>query len=601
MAAATSLLRHLQNKGLVNDSDVSKVVLEKSRTQKPEEVILLELGLVTEADIAKSKSEIFGIPFVDLKEISIPESVLAEVNIDGLSKYRAVPFERGKDFVKIAMQDPFDVQATQALQRNYPAGTRIQVYITTKEAISSILDRRVGDVMSSEVSEALEDVEVPVTEISEDPNLFSSSDLSSAPVARIVNSMLQYAVTAKASDIHIEPMEKRVRVRFRIHGVMTERLTLPKNLAPAIVSRIKILSNLKIDERRLPQDGRFPIKIGDTKIDLRVSVMPTIHGEKVVMRLLESGAGDITLETTGLRGNAYKVFVDALSVTNGISLVTGPTGSGKTRTLASSLIKINDPKVNIISLEDPVEIRIPGVTQIQINPDIGLTFANGLRSVLRQDPDIVMVGEIRDEETAQLAVQASLTGHLVLSTLHTNSAAAAIPRLLDMGVESYLLASTLRCIVAQRLPRRICADCIEAYPAPPEVVRNIKQVLEEKQKFDLVPYLQRVYESKRASANGEQITMKPPEVGADGEPVIYLYRGKGCDKCGGSGYSGRVGIFEVLDVSEKISRMIMDNVSAEEIRDVAVEEGMLTMLQDGYLKALEGITTLEEVLRVSKE
>jgi type IV pilus assembly protein PilB len=601
MAAVTSLLRHLQNSGLIDDNDVSKIVLEKSRSQKPEEVILQELGLATEVDIAKSKAEIFGIPFVDLGEASVTESVLGEVNVDSLNKYRAVPFERGKDFVKIAMQDPFDVQATQALQRKYPPGTRIQVYIATREAINSILDRRVGDVMSSEVSEALEDVDVPITEISEDPNLFSSSDLSSAPVARIVNSMLQYAVTSKASDIHIEPLEKRVRVRFRIHGVMTERLTLPKNLAPAIVSRIKILSNLKIDERRLPQDGRFPIKIEDTKIDLRVSVMPTIHGEKVVMRLLESESSEITLETTGLRGNAYKTFIDALSVTNGISLITGPTGSGKTRTLASSLIKVNDPKVNIISLENPVEIRIPGVTQIQINPDIGLTFANGLRSVLRQDPDIVMVGEIRDEETAELAVQASLTGHLVLSTLHTNSAAAAIPRLLDMGVESYLLASTLRCIAAQRLPRRICKDCMEAYPAPPEVVKNIKEVLAGKQEFDIVPYLQRVYASKEASSNGEPITMRPPEVGADGEPVIYLYRGTGCDRCGGMGYSGRIGIFEVLDVSEKISRMIMDNVSADEIKNVAVEEGMVTMLQDGYLKALEGITTLEEVLRVSKE
>lgn len=599
MAAITSLLRHLQSRGLIDDNDVSKVVLEKSRTQKSEEVVLQELGLVTEVDIAKSKAEIFGIPFVDLGEVGVTESILAEVNVDSLSKYRAVPFERGKDFVKIAMQDPFDIQATQALQRKYPPGTRIQVYITTRDGINSVLERRIGDVMSSEVSDALEDV--PVTEISEDPNLFSSSDLSSAPVARIVNSMLQYAVTAKASDIHIEPLEKRVRVRFRINGIMAERLSLPRDLAPAIVSRIKILSNLKIDERRLPQDGRFPIKIEDTKIDLRVSVMPTIYGEKVVMRLLESESDDITLETTGLRGNAYKTFVDALSVTNGISLVTGPTGSGKTRTLASSLIKINDPKVNIISLEDPVEIRVPGVTQIQINPDIGLTFANGLRSVLRQDPDIVMVGEIRDEETAALAVQASLTGHLVLSTLHTNSAASAIPRLLDMGVESYLLASTLRCIVAQRLPRSICKDCIEAYPAPPEVVKNIKEVFAGRSEFDLVPYLQRVYESKKASSNGDSITMRPPEVGADGQPVIYLYRGTGCDKCGGMGYSGRVGIFEVLDVSEKISRMIMENASADEIKNIAVEEGMLTMLQDGYLKALEGITTIEEVLRVSKE
>ena len=298
-------------------------------------------------------------------------------------------------------------------------------------------------------------------------------DFKNAPVARIVNSILQYAVISKSSDIHVEPMETRLRIRFRIHGIMTERLSLPKVLSPAVVSRLKIISSLKIDEKRLPQDGRFQLKYKNEKIDIRVSVMPTIHGEKVVMRLLESDLTGIALEGTGLRGNAYKIFLDSLSVSNGIVLVTGPTGSGKTRTLASSLIKINDPGVNIISLENPVEIRVPGVTQIQINPDIGLTFANGLRSVLRQDPDIVMVGEIRDEETAELAVQASLTGHLVLSTLHTNGAAAAIPRLLDMGIEPYLLASTVRTLVAQRLPRRVCRYCIEPFPAPAEAVKTL--------------------------------------------------------------------------------------------------------------------------------
>jgi type IV pilus assembly protein PilB len=601
MSLGTSLLKHLQNKGLIDDTNARKVLVERTRTQKAEEVIIEELGVVDPEEIAKAKSEIFNIPYVDLKSISINESIIAEVNIDSLHKYRAVPFERTQGYVKLAMQDPFDVQATQALQRRYPPNTRIQVYIATKEGINSVLERRVGDVMSSEVTEALEDVDVPVTEISEDPNLFSSSDLSSAPVARIVNSMLQYAVTSKASDIHIEPFEKRVRVRFRIHGVMTERLSLPKNLNPAIVSRIKILSNLKIDERRLPQDGRFPIKIGDTKIDLRVSVMPTVEGEKVVMRLLESEATDINLETTGLRGNAYKIFVDALSVTNGIILVTGPTGSGKTRTLACSLIKINDPKVNIISLENPVEIRIPGVTQIQINPDVGLTFANGLRSVLRQDPDIVMVGEIRDEETAQLAVQASLTGHLVLSTLHTNSAPAAIPRLLDMGIEPYLLASTIRAVAAQRLPRRICKNCIKAYPAQPEVLNTIMETMKGAKDFDLIEYIKRMAASKHAEEENGHSAMRAPEKAPDGSDVIYLYKGEGCDRCGGSGYSGRVGIFEVLGVNEKISRMFMENVSDSDIRKAGIEQGMLTMIQDGTLKALEGITTLEEVLRVSKE
>ena len=601
MAAGTSLLKHLQSKGLIDDDSARKILVERSRTQKTEEAIINEMGIVNEDEIAKGKSEIFGIPFVDLKAISISEGIIAEVNIDDLDKHRAVPFERGKDFVKIGMEDPFDVQATQALQRKYPPGTKLQVYIATKEGVDSVLKRRVGDMMSSEVTEALEHVDVPVTEINEDPNFFSSTDLSSAPVARIVNSMLQYAVTSNSSDIHIEPMENKIRVRFRIHGVMTERLTLPKNLGPAFVSRIKILSNLKIDERRLPQDGRFPIKIGDTKIDLRVSVMPTIYGEKVVMRLLESEATDIQLETTGLRGNAYKVLIEALSVTNGIVLVTGPTGSGKTRTLACSLIKVNDPKVNIISLENPVEIRIPGVTQIQINPDVGLTFANGLRSVLRQDPDIVMVGEIRDEETAQLAVQASLTGHLVMSTLHTNSAPAAIPRLLDMGIEPYLLASTVRCVVAQRLPRKVCKYCIQAYPAPPEVITNINETMKSMKDFDIVSYLKRVASTKHLEDKETSSTMRAPDIGPDGKQIIYLYKGAGCDKCGGSGYSGRIGVFEVLDITEKLSRMIMENVTDAQIRDVGIEQGMLTMIQDGYLKALEGITTLEEVLRVSKE
>lgn len=606
MAIQTSLLKYLQQNKLISDEGVRKVLLERSRSNKSEEAVIRELNLVSEVDIAKAKSSIFGIPFVDLSSISVPESLIAEIPIDNLAKYRAVPFERAENIVKIAMQDPFDIQATEALQRKYPQGTRMQVYITTSDAIGLILDRRVGDMMSSQVTEALEDVDIPITEISEDPNVvgnLKNTDLASAPVARIVNSVLQYAVSSKSSDVHIETMEDRVRVRFRINGVMTERLSLPKSLSAAVISRIKIMSNLKIDEKRIPQDGRFPIKVGGVKVDLRVSIMPMIYGEKAVLRLLQSDTENIVLEDTGLRGNAYKVYLDSLSVTNGIVLVTGPTGSGKTRTLACSLMKVNDPKVNIISLENPVEIRVPGVTQVQINDAVGLTFANGLRAVLRQDPDVVMVGEIRDEETAQLAVQASLTGHLVLSTLHTNSAAAAIPRLLDMGIEPYLLASTMRVVAAQRLPRKICPYCIEAYPATPEILRNINETMQGIKNFDLLSYLNRVVSSKAATPVDPEKTnvMKAPEAGPDGTQVVYLYRGKGCDRCGGSGYAGRIGIFEVLDVTEKISRMIMENVTASDIRAAAIEDGMITMTQDGYLKALEGITTIEEVLRVSKE
>ena len=599
--AQETLLSYLQRQGIISEADAVKVQVERSRSPKNEETIIREMKLADDEQIAKAKSAIFNIPYVDLMENDVPESVIAEVPVDSLKRYRAVPFERGDDYVKIAMLDPFDIQAIQALQRKYPPNTKVIVYITAENGLNYILDRRMGDLMSSEVTEALEDVDVPVQEINEDPNLISSIDLKNAPVARIVNSILQYAVVSKSSDIHVEPMETRLRVRFRIHGVMTERLSLPKALAPAVVSRIKIMSNLKIDEKRVPQDGRFQVKVKNSKIDIRVSVMPTIHGEKVVMRLLESDTEGLTLEGTGLRGNAYKLFMDALSVTNGIILVTGPTGSGKTRTLACALMKVNDPSVNVISLEDPVEIRIPGVTQVQINPDVGLTFATGLRSVLRQDPDIVMVGEIRDQETAELAIQASLTGHLVLSTLHTNSAAAAIPRLLDMGMEPYLLASTMRLLVAQRLPRRVCQRCMKAVPATPAEMEALKEVLSGIEGFDLFKYTTQVINAKKAKGEEGSAALKAPEIGPDGEPIIYLYKGSGCDRCGGSGYVGRIGIFEVLDVNEKISRMVMENITAQDIDKEARANGMITMTQDGFLKALEGITSIEEVMRVSKE
>jgi len=597
-----TLLQYLEDKKIISLEDANKVRVERSRSPRSEEAIIRELKILDDESIATAKSAIFGIPYIDLTEQSIPESVIAEVNVDILQSFNAIPFERGDDYVKLAMVDPFDIQATQAIQQKYSFGTKIQVYITTQQSINFVLDQRVGDLMSSEVTDALEDVDLPVQEINEDPNqVLSSAELKNAPVARIVNAIMQYAVTSSSSDIHIEPMEVKLRVRFRIHGVMMERLVLPKNLAAAIVSRIKIISNLKIDEKRLPQDGRFQVKSNGQKMDIRVSVMPTIYGEKVVMRLLESDTSGITLEDTGLRGNGYKVFTDAIKVTNGIVLVTGPTGSGKTRTLASSLMKINDPKVNIMSLENPVEIRVPGVTQIQINADIGLTFANTLRSVLRQDPDIVMVGEIRDQETAELAVQASLTGHLVLSTLHTNSAAAAIPRLLDMGVEPYLLASTMRAIVAQRLPRRICKHCIESYEAPPEIIDDILKEFSDVKNFNAVAYINQVVATKKQKGEKGASVMKEATVGPDGKPHIYLYRGKGCDRCGGSGYSGRIGIFEVLDITEKISRMVMDHSTSGDIEKEAKANGMLTMIEDGYLKSLEGITTIEEVMRVSRE
>lgn len=602
-----SILEFLKSKNLLTDDQVNLIQVERTKTSKTEEQIIKDQGILSEIDLVKAKAELFNIPFVDLLTVDIPEAIISEVNTETLRKFQAIPFAHANGEIKVAMLDPFDVQAIQALEMKYPDGERLSIYITTSEGINKVLERSVGENLGTEVSDALEDYEAPVTDLDEVGNAYVGDDelgkidLRNAPVARIVNSIFRYAVTSGASDIHIEPMEAKLRIRFRIHGVLTEKLSLPKNLISAVISRVKILARLKIDEKRIPLDGRMQLKISDRKVDVRVSTIPDIYGEKIVMRLLETDVSGIHLEDTGLRGSAYKKFMDSVKVTNGIVLVTGPTGSGKTRTLASAIMKLNDPKVNVITLEDPVEIRIPGVNQVQVRADVGFTFAVGLRAILRQDPNIIMVGEIRDQETAQLAVQASLTGHLVLSTLHTNSAAAAIPRLLDMGIEPYLLSSTLRCVVAQRLPRRVCQHCLESYPASPELIQNIKETLGNIKNFDVADYCSKLAQANTTKSEEEKIQIKAPEKGPNGESIIYLYRGKGCQRCGDSGYKGRIGIFEVLSVTDKIGRMMMENVPDTDVAKSAIEDGMVTMIQDGYLKALEGITTVEEVLRVSKE
>lgn len=596
----SKVLDILLNKKKITPDQAEEVKLNVAKTRKTEEQTLVELGYANEIDIAKAKSEEFNIPYVNLNEVKISNEALNLIEPELLRTYQAVPFEDTTASVKVAMVDPFDVPAIQALQRTLPDNKKIHVHISAPSMVRDVLDRRVGHAVSSEVAEALEEVDKPVTDISDAVEDLSAAEdsLQNAPVARIVNSILQYGAKINASDIHIEPMEKDIRVRYRVHGVMSEKLKLPKSVLSAVVARIKILSELKIDEKRVPQDGRFPIKVGQRRIDLRVSTLPTVHGEKVVMRLLERTKGVPALETTGLRGSAYKTYVDEIKVTSGIILVTGPTGSGKSTTLAGTLDRLNRPEVNIITLEDPVEIRIKGVNQVQINKDVGLTFAKGLRSILRQDPDIVMVGEIRDQETAGLAVQAALTGHLVLSTLHTNSASAALPRLIDMEIEPYLLAAVLHMVVAQRLPRRICKHCKEAYVPERKVVDDINKKLGNIKDFDVVSYLEARCKSTDKS---DDLNVKCPEDRGNGQKDIYLYRGKGCDKCDQTGYSGRVGIFEVLRVTESIGRMIMENRSADDIKVQAVKNGMVTMIQDGYLKALEGITTIEEVLRVSRD
>ncbi|MBD3280753.1 type II secretion system protein GspE [Candidatus Dojkabacteria bacterium] len=580
-----NLVDALAMKGLIDSSVAKQLKLEMATKNVDPEDVLLSRNILTETELAETKAEMYGIDFVPVASEKIDQNVLELIPANEATKNKAVAFGMTKDGrVKLAMTEPLDIQKVKYLETLMGKGAK--PYFSTSQEIEQVINSRYGAQITSEVTEALEDVGEDVVELSSSVSKVEdlSMDMSSAPVSKIVNMILEYAVKYKASDVHIEPRENNVVVRFRIYGVLSEKLTIPKKLKNAIVARVKILSNLKIDEKRIPQDGRFQIKAGNLLYDMRVSVMPSVYGEKVVMRLLEKGGGTMDLADTGLRGSAYKNYLENLTKTQGIILVTGPTGSGKTQTLASSLKIINKPEVNIMTIEDPVEIRINGVTQVQVNKDVGLDFATALRSFLRQDPDVIMVGEIRDGETANLAIQAALTGHLVLATLHTNSAAGALPRLLDMGIEPFLISSTVNVVVAQRLVRRICRHCVEGYRAPVEMVKRIHQVLDGLKGFDMFTY-------PNNSAN-EPNTLEDDEV--------ILYRGKGCPKCNNTGFSGRAGIFECMPMSNTLAKLVMEERPALEIDKKAVEEGMITMMQDGFMKALEGITTIEEVLRVVK-
>lgn len=483
--------------------------------------------------------------------------------------YLAIPFEYGKEsnLLSVAMADPLNPQIIEFIEKK--SNCKVVPYLAVDDDIKDAIDQNYRRGLTSEVTEALKEV-APQKRVIDIAKM--GEIIREAPIAKIVSTILDYAVRTRASDVHLEPQEGRTRVRYRIDGILYERLALPKNIHEAVISRIKILSGMKIDEKRVPQDGRFNFKAGDQEVDLRVSTIPSTKGEKVVMRLLRKSGGVPTMPELGLRGLALKTLEVNILRPYGIILVCGPTGSGKTTTLYAVLSKLNTTKVNIVTLEDPVEYEIAGVNQVQINPVAGLTFANGLRAFLRQDPNIVLVGEIRDQETTGLAIQAALTGHLVFSTLHTNDAAGALPRLLDMGAESFLLASSMNAVVGQRICRKVCQSCKEPYDPPKEMADNIRLVL-----GNLLP--------KTSKDSGK----------------VTLYRGKGCEECDNVGYFGRIGIFEVLSVSEKIGRLIMEHATADDIAAQAIKEGMITMKQDGYLKAMEGITTIEEVLRVAQD
>jgi len=540
----------------------------KSATQGvSDESIIKSENLVPEGKIIEAKARLLGIPFISLDTTSFSPQALSFVPRAVAERFSVIPFKYDEKIktLSVAMANPVDLDAVSFLRQK--TGLTIKTFASPPSDVESAIKEAYRQEIVGEVGEALKETE----DLSKTRTVDSkeiSEIIKEAPIAKIVSTILEYAVTSRASDVHIEPQEERVRVRYRIDGILYDRLSLPKSVQDALISRIKILSEMKIDEHRTPQDGRFNFKVENKEVDLRISVLPTTFGEKIVMRLLRKSGGVPTLPELGLSGSSLKNLDTSILRPHGIIIVCGPTGSGKTTTLYSVLAKLNTTRVNIMTLEDPVEYQIQGVNQVQVNPAVGLTFATGLRAFLRQDPNIILVGEIRDKETTELAIQAALTGHLVFSTLHTSNAAGALPRLLDLGAETFLLASTMNAIVGQRIARKICTYCKESYIPPAQIINEIKTVL-----GHLYP------------ANGE----------------LKVYRGKGCEQCGDSGYLGRVGIFETLPVTPKVASLVLQHGDANTLEKSAVEEGMITMKQDGYLKVLQGTTTIEEVLRVAQE
>lgn len=586
--STTSVLDVLASQNIIDQQKLIEAKQESIASRIPAEQVLINKGWVKPVDIAKAKSILYGVPYISLEDISIPQELLNLYSEEEAMRAKLIIFSKADNVYKAAMANPLDIQSIRYFEQKL--NSRIQIYISSEEEvinkIKSAFSANVGSQVTNVIEQAVSSSEFVDISSNQNENI-NNIDINTAPVAKVVNIILDSAVQEKASDIHIEPLEKKIRVRFRLNGLLTEKLSLPLQIGPSLVSRIKILARMPIDERRKPLDGRFQVKSGDNEVDLRVSSLPTIFGEKIVIRLLRKDLGIMSLEDTGMRGNALKTFMEGLKSTSGIILVTGPTGSGKTVTVATSMSILNKPEVNIVSIEDPVEIKLQGVNQVQVNVEAGLTFASALRSFLRQDPDIISVGEIRDVETAQLAAQASLTGHLVISTLHTNSAAGALPRLLDMGVEPYIIASAVNICAAQRLCRRICKHCIEAYTPSEAEYMEIKRVLGQSRDFNERKFID--FQQKYILKN----TQPTPDA------KLMLFRGKGCERCNWTGYSGRIGIFEVLKVTEKIGALVMQHASADAIERVAVEEGMVKMIEDGYFKCLEGITTIEEVQRVS--
>lgn len=571
----------LIDSSILPKDQVDQVAEEAQQAGKDLGSMLLEKQLVKEAELQRMYAYILGIPFVDLSKETVPIEILQIVPELIAKKYNIVSFQKSGGELKVAMLNPEDLQTIDFIKKK--TGLRIIPCLTTRESIQTALKQyerslkaEFGDILTDEVKEENENQEENLEAVA-----------AGLPIIRIVDTLLKHAILESASDIHIEPEEKDVHVRYRIDGVLHEAMTLPHDVAQGIVARIKVLSNLKLDEHRLPQDGRFKIEKDDYKIAFRVSILPVFDGEKIVMRLLDESSKGLTLEKMGLHPHALEIIQREINKPNGMILVTGPTGSGKTTTLYTMMDILNTPEVNVSTVEDPVEYRMPRVNQTQVQPKIGMTFAAALRSLLRQDPDIIMVGEIRDEETLEIAMHAAMTGHLVLSTLHTNSAAATLPRMLDMGAEPFLIASTVNVVIAQRLVRRLCVECRQEYKMDAKEVETLGKSYDVEEIFG---FLQKDSVSKKY--------LKDVKTWSD----ITFYKANGCDQCGGEGYRGRQGIYEVLEMDTDVRKLVtQDGTTTEMIDDQAKKNGMASMVTDGFIKMIQGVTSLEEVMRVTKE
>jgi type IV pilus assembly protein PilB len=560
---------------VITKKEAETALREAEDAKKPLDQVLLEKNLVTEDQLSEFRARLTGYPFIKLKALNIRKDILNVIPEPIASSHQLIAFDKTAKTLKVATIDPDDLQTFEFLKKR--TGLDIEIFITTPSDLHEVLK-----LYHKSLKAEFEELTKP--EIASEQDHEKLKELAEdLPIVRIVDTLLEYAIFEGASDIHIEPTEKEVVVRYRVDGILRDVMTLPKKTQPGIVARIKILANLKLDEHRLPQDGRFKISTDEYRISFRVSIIPVFDGEKIVMRLLNESAQILSLEQLGFSGRALEVINANVGKPNGMILVTGPTGSGKTTTLYTILNILNTPNVNITTIEDPIEYRMARVNQSQVNPKIGYTFASGMRAFLRQDPNIIMVGEIRDTETAEIAVNAALTGHLVLSTLHTNDAATAFPRLQDMQIPSFLISSTVNVIVAQRLTRRICQNCKEAITLEKEVVEELKS------QFDLALIIDTLAKEKLIDSPKTKFEQ------------IEFWHGKGCKQCNQAGYKGRMGIYEVLSMSPTIAQMVIKRSSADEIQKLSVQEGMYSMVQDAFMKAKNGFTTIDEILRVTKE